>query len=62
MGTVDKVLNSWISKKLFVFIVATGLAIWGNLTSGDWVVIATVYIGTQGAIDAVAKLKSNKFE
>ena len=59
MGRVDKALNSWVSKKLFVFVVATGLAIWGNLTSEDWVIIATVYIGTQGVIDAVSKLKGN---
>ena len=57
MGKLDKILNNWLSKKLFVFFTATGLAIFGNLTSGDWVVIATVYIGTQGVIDAVAKLK-----
>tara|TARA_R110000772_G_scaffold170054_3_gene281965 strand:+ start:40 stop:222 length:183 start_codon:yes stop_codon:yes gene_type:complete len=59
MGTVDKILNSWVSKKLFVFVVATALAIFGNLTSSDWVIIATVYIGTQGAIDAVTRLKGN---
>ena len=57
MGSIDKKLNSWLSKKLFVFCTATGLAIFGNLTSGDWVIIATVYIGTQGVIDAVAKLR-----
>jgi len=57
MGTVDKTLNSWISKKLFVFITATALAVFGNLTSSDWVTIATVYIGTQGIIDAVTKLR-----
>jgi urocanate hydratase len=58
MGSIDKKLNSWLSKKLFVFCTATALAIFGNLTSGDWVIIATVYIGTQGVIDAVAKLRS----
>ncbi len=59
MGKVDKILNSWLSKKLFVFVIATALALFGDLTSADWVVIATVYIGTQGAIDAVSKLKGN---
>jgi urocanate hydratase len=59
MGKVDKILNSWLSKKLFVFVIATTLALFGDLTSADWVVIATVYIGTQGAIDAVSKLKGN---
>ena len=59
MGTIDKILNNRISKNLFVFAVATGLIAFGQLTSSDWVIIATVYIGTQGAIDAVAKLKGN---
>jgi len=57
MGKVDKILNSWLSKKLFVFCTATGLALFGNLTSSDWVIIATTYIGTQGVIDAVTQLK-----
>lgn len=59
MGRVDRILNSWVSKKLFVFVTATALAVFGDLTSSDWVVIATVYIGTQGVIDAVTRLKSN---
>ncbi len=59
MGKVDKLLKSWVSKKLFVFVIATALAIFGNLTSSDWVIIATTYIGTQGVIDAVSKLKGN---
>ena len=59
MGRVDKVLKSWVSKKLFVFVVATALALYGDLTSSDWVIIATAYIGTQGAIDAVERLKRN---
>ena len=59
MGKVDKILNSWLSKKLFVFVIATVLALFGDLTSSDWVIIATTYIGTQGVIDAVSKLKGN---
>lgn len=56
---IDQILNSWVSKKLSVFIVATILAITGKLTSNDWVTISTVYIGTQGVIDAVSKLRNN---
>jgi len=59
MGKVDKLLKSWVSKKLFVFVIATALALFGDLTSSDWVIIATTYIGTQGAIDAVSRLKGN---
>ena len=56
---LDQILNSWISRKLMVFIVASFGLFWGTLTSADWVTIAGVYIGTQGAIDAIAKIKSN---
>jgi hypothetical protein len=59
MGKVDKILNSWLSKKLFVFIIATALALFGDVTSADWVVIATVYLGGQSVVDAVSKLKGN---
>jgi hypothetical protein len=59
MGKVDKILNSWLSKKLFVFVIATALALFGDLTSSDWVIIATSYIGGQSVIDAVSKLKGN---
>tara|TARA_R110001632_G_scaffold214700_1_gene341489 strand:- start:506 stop:688 length:183 start_codon:yes stop_codon:yes gene_type:complete len=54
---IDALLDKKISKKLSVFIVATVLVASGQLTSGDWVTIATVYIGTQGVIDAVSKLR-----
>ena len=60
MGTVDRILNKRISKKLMVFVVATFLVAFGDLTSSDWVTIATVYIGTQGVIDAVAKLRGQQ--
>lgn len=55
---LDALLDKRISKKLSVFIVATILVASGQLTSSDWVTIATVYIGTQGVIDAVSKLKN----
>tara|TARA_R100000951_G_scaffold94548_2_gene83333 strand:+ start:3613 stop:3789 length:177 start_codon:yes stop_codon:yes gene_type:complete len=57
MGTLDKKLNSWVSKKLFVFVIATVLAVFGDLTSSDWVTISAVYIGTQGCVDAISKLR-----
>jgi len=61
MGTWDRIINKRISKKLFVFVVATSLALFGQLTSSDWVIIATTYIGTQGVIDAVSKLRGNNY-
>jgi uncharacterized membrane protein (UPF0182 family) len=55
---IDEILNRYVSRKLMVFVVASIGLFWGALTSSDWVTIAAVYIGTQGAIDAIAKLKS----
>lgn len=55
---LDKIINNYISRKLMVFVVASFGLFTDTLTSSDWVIIAGVYIGTQGAIDAIAKLKS----
>jgi len=55
---VDAILNRYVSRKLMVFVVASIGLFSQTLTSSDWVIIAGVYIGTQGAIDAIAKLKS----
>jgi hypothetical protein len=54
---IDKILNRYVSRKLMVFIVASFGLFSGTLISSDWVTIAAVYIGTQGAIDAIAKLR-----
>jgi|TARA_R110000803_G_C11789839_1_gene297877 hypothetical protein len=42
-----------------VFVVASFGLFSQTLTSSDWVIIAGIYIGTQGVIDAIAKLKNN---
>ena len=55
---LDKILNNYISRKLMVFVVASFGLFTDTLMSSDWVIIAGVYIGTQGAIDAITKLKS----
>ena len=56
---LDRFLNSWVSKKLSVFIVASYGLFWGTLSSSDWVTIAIVYIGTQGALDIAKQLRNN---
>lgn len=55
---IDAILNRYVSRKLMVFVVASIGLFSGTLTSSDWITVAAVYIGTQGAIDAIAKLKS----
>jgi len=56
MGVIDKILNFTISKKLTVFIIATFLIFAQKLSSDQWVNIAMMYIGTQGAIDILVQL------
>ena len=56
--TLDRLLNKWISRKLLVFFVACVGLFLSNITSGDWVIVATAYIGIQGFTDIVAKLKT----
>ena len=57
-GAVDKTLEKVVSRKRLVWATATGLAAGGFLTSGDWVVISSLYLGGQAVIDAVVKLKA----
>ena len=54
---IDKVLNLTISKKLTVFTIATVLVLRENIEPKDWVYIALMYIGTQGAIDLWNRIK-----
>lgn len=58
-AVLDKSIDKLISRKLTVWITATGLAIAGILDSADWVMISVIYLGTQGAIDAIVKMKGN---
>ena len=54
---IDLYLNKWVSRKLMVFAVASAGLFSGYLSSTDWVIIATAYIGIQGFTDIVNKLK-----
>jgi len=56
-GLVDKGLEKVLSRKLLVWLTATGLAAAGTVDSADWVVISALYLGGQSVIDAIAKLK-----
>jgi len=56
-GAVDRALEKAISRKLLVWVTATGLTLSGGLESGDWVVISAIYLGSQGVIDAIVKLR-----
>ena len=54
---IDILLNKWISRKLSVFIVACAGLFLGYLTSSDWVIISTAYIGIQGFTEIVTQLR-----
>jgi len=56
---LDKFLDKVISRKLLVWLTATGLLTFSDLQSSDWVLISAIYIGGQSVVDIVAKLKSN---
>ena len=54
---VDTWLAKLTSRKLMVWLTATGLTFTGHVTSEDWVLISAIYIGGQTIIDGVARLK-----
>jgi hypothetical protein len=58
MNNLDKILNKVISRKLMVFLIACCGLFAGDLTSEDWVVIATAYVSIQGFTDIVKIFKS----
>lgn len=55
---LDKILDKLISRKLLVWLTATGLLAFSDLTSSDWVLISAIYIGGQSVVDVVGKFKS----
>ena len=56
---LDKLLEKVISRKLLVWVTATALMAFSDLSSYDWVIIYAIYIGGQSVIDIVTKLKTN---
>jgi hypothetical protein len=57
---VDKYVNKFVSRKLLAFVIATVALFTGVLISGDWVVIAAVYIGAQAATDIIKDIYKAK--
>ena len=56
-GKLDRLVEKMISRKFMVWLTATGLMVFSNLESSDWVIISGIYIGGQTVIDGIAKLK-----
>ena len=59
-GMLDTVQKKLVSRKLMVWLTATGLMFNSNLASGDWVAISLAYIGIQGVADIAATWKHGK--
>lgn len=57
---IDKFLNSWISRKLLVFIVASYGLFGGKLDGDNWTIIATGYVAIQGFVDIVERISKAK--
>jgi hypothetical protein len=60
LGVMDVVLSKAISRKLFVFLVATGLLVWADLDPDTWGLIAMIYVGGQSVIDTVKVWKNGE--
>lgn len=56
-GYLDKLTEKLISRKLLVFLTATGLMLYSDLSSDTWGLVAIVYIGSQGVVDAMKAYK-----
>ena len=54
---LDRLVEKMISRKFLVWLTATGLLAFSDLSSSDWVMILAIYIGGQTVIDGIAKLK-----
>jgi len=58
-GKLDRLVERFTSRKLLVWVVASGLMVVGTLESGDWVIVSALYLGGQSIIDAVARLRGH---
>ena len=59
---LDSLLSKLVSRKLMVWLTATGLMLTETLPlqSGDWVAISLAYIGIQGLADIAREWKHGK--
>lgn len=57
---IDFLLSKWVSRKLTVFVIASVGLFTGSINSDNWVIVATVYIATEGATAIVECLMKNK--
>ena len=56
---LDSLIKRFSSRKLLVWVTTTILLLGEYVESSEWVAIALVYIGTQGAADIARKWKGS---
>jgi hypothetical protein len=54
---MDKHVERFISRKFLAWGTATGLCVYGTVTSSDWVAVTLVYIGSQALVDLAVQWK-----
>jgi hypothetical protein len=54
---LDSILKKLWSRKLMVWMTATGLMVQGSLMSEDWVAVSLCYIGLEGLADIAGRWK-----
>jgi len=59
-GALDTIRKKLVSRKLMVWLTATGLMYFSNLQSSDWVAISLAYIGIQGVADIASTWRHGK--
>ena len=52
-------IDKFFSRKFFAFLAATILLIFKVIDQQTWLIIISVYIGTQGIVDMIKALKQN---
>ncbi len=58
LGLVDLITEKFVSRKLMVWLVSTGLLWTARITPDEWTAIALGYIGIEGVADIAAKWRS----
>ena len=54
---LDRFLKRWISRKLFLVFVSTGLLVAGLITPEIWGTIASLWVGAQATQDVIENWK-----
>ena len=54
---LDSKLKKFISRKVLVWLSASGLLMWDKINGEQWVYVSMIYIGTQAVIDSFLQWK-----